>query len=751
MGPPPVSLARCFMLRSRNAMKKKMMMKSQKTHAGSVPPANTGAAQPQEGSECPPQGMGRGQDPFRKGGLSRTPPGRQLLAAMTGDSVADITGDGTANYDTDAALEDAPRSSTPLQDMEGERAPERRKRKGHKRLRRSSHSRDEHSLCESSVEPEPLRPDCAVPGFYLEIHKLLTKVKELRTATQAVPNTQRDIKVRIDNLFFQVSGYARKADAARAEKALVQSVGAQTEGAAAGETRTRSVGTQTLDEGRPETAVAVAEEIRREISRAEQDPEALEATLARTWPAEAYTNTTLVRESIGAVRGVRAILVADGNQKDLERVSLLGKQFAGLDQALVDSLRPGGVAILRQASSIVIDGGDEEENGQPAPSRTLIVGRLSDDTPGGSVQGTIALLSRVIRRADGHGGEGLMIQFSDSQDLDRTRRVLECVTDGNPKVEICSKGKKTSGNTGGARVEEGRSLDAGTVLLKHGGVSFADTVRGLKARLNPEKDGVTLQSVSITQQGEVKLQIKETRAGGRDAFSKTLQATASALSVEVKDITRTIPVALRGLDASVDMEEVKAALVKVGVELKPPLAIRLGEPTENRSGYRTAIVRVPRAEGRRLLAMKTMEVGWSKCRARITDWDQPQCCYNCQQFGHTAAGCKASKETRRRCYRCGGEDHLAKGCKSEPMCYACGAKGHRADSDKCPKHQRLRKPAAKKGKPEPARPTAPKNSRKRRRAMEVKDFGEATAQEQQEEAAETTRKDGPDEGSAMQQ
>ena len=225
------------------------------------------------------------------------------------------------------------------------------------------------------------------------------------------------------------------------------------------------------------------------------------------------------------------------------------------------------------------------------------------------------------------------------------------------------------------------------MVLKPTGRSFADTVRGLKDKVDPEQEGIAVQKISITRDGEVRLLVKETRRGARQAFSETLQKRAADLDAEVRDATPAVPVAVRDLDATVGVEELREALAKAGVELASTVPISLGEPRQGRFGGRTAIVRLTREAAVRLLGRRSIVVGWAKRRCRITEWEQPQCCFKCQRFGHNARDCGGETQLARKCYRCGEEGHIAKTCQAAPSCYACGVKGHRADSLGCPKRR----------------------------------------------------------------
>jgi hypothetical protein len=560
------------------------------------------------------------------------------------------------------------------------------------------------------------------PHLFNEVHKLLAKALEVEQLARRQNNTEGNLLRGIVAMTRMAAGFAVKADALRADGYS-------------------EAGTQTHPGWAPAAGASDgSSELRIKIAKAEQDPARLAELVAAPWPKQAFTSTKLVRVSIQSERAVRVLVVRAGDQKDQERVKLLASQFVGLSQGkVVRELKPGGLAVLKTASSIFLEDGSEVEQ---APPRTLIIGKLSGPSEVSDDQEIISLYQRIAAEAIRRKHDEVLVQPSEADDLEKIRRVLECCTISVPiKVEICSKGHKVPATAGEKRFAGAKRTDLdNTIVLGTSGRSFADTVKSLKERLCPEKDGVSLRSVSMTANGGVKLQIRETRAGGKKAFSKNLEGAAADLKVEVKEVTRTTPVVLRNLDASVDMDEIRQALALAGVELKAPLRISLGEPREGRLRGRMAIVRLPRPDALKLLRLGTMVVGWSKCRATIAPYDEPTVCYRCQLFGHTVAACKAPKaETRRRCYRCGGNDHIAKDCTADPVCYSCGAEGHRADSIRCP---RIRGSAQAKngGILPPKPPSGAPNRRRRQGAKEVKDFGEA------EEAVDAPKMQHPEDG-----
>ncbi|RYD84628.1 MAG: hypothetical protein EOP84_04975 [Verrucomicrobiaceae bacterium] len=175
--------------------------------------------------------------------------------------------------------------------------------------------------------------------------------------------------------------------------------------------------------------------------------------------------------------------------------------------------------------------------------------------------------------------------------------------------------------------------------------------------------GVVIQQVSQTREGGVILKLKEATKGAVAAFSEHLKA--KNIGADIRHLKRDATVAIRGLDGSVDITEVKIALHEGGVPADVMPEVTLGELRDGFTGRRTAIVRLPAGHAQALLRKGSLIVGWSKCHARVTEYEQSICCYKCQQFGHLSWQCKETETTAKRCYRCGSTEHLAKDCSAE--------------------------------------------------------------------------------------
>lgn len=619
----------------------------------------------------------------------------------------------------------------------------KRAEKNAKRLREElESSSEEHSFCVFNIGGGDGQPAEKLPDLYEEMHKVLKKIRILQVMMEVnTDHTRGEFIKAVEALHRIAVGYCDKADKLREKKATATDAGCQTT------QRMVDAGTQVelsslLQADAKSKRMEETEALRKKIAAAERNAAQLAQLLDDPWPREALTRTKLVRASIQTTRSNRVILVRDGEAKDKERLRLIEKQFPGMDHAkILKGLRPGCIAEISNESRVMIE---DDESGEVVPStaNTLVVGKLgvktetNDDT-----EELIKLCLKIARNTSRRRCDRLMVQPPEAEDLTRLRKALECSMDGiDVLVEVCLKGttKPPSAEKSGAKPQGPKTPkpkptaerpEVGVVMVKPGGeLNFAEALKSLKANVRVGEDGVELEKVSITGSGDIRIQVRETKEGGRKAFAESLAKKAEALHMEVKSVAALVPVAIRGIDATVDKGELEEALSKAGVpEADLGDKLSLGEPQAGRIGTRTAIVRLKPTHASKLMALGVLQVGWSGCRCRITRFEQPQCCFNCQKFGHLARNCTESKVEGRKCYRCGRDDHIAKECNSAPKCYVCGAEGHRADSRECP----AQKTSNSAGKP-PGAPAAPTNKKKPRRRKGNKDKEVAAFEEEEE-------------------
>ena len=349
----------------------------------------------------------------------------------------------------------------------------------------------------------------------------------------------------------------------------------------------------------------------------------------------------------------------------------------------------------------------------------------------------IAIIQKLEREMMRRGRRSTMLDFPEFDDPGAIRKATEASILGcGNEVEICMKGEKrgnrrtdcdTASKIAKQKATAKKPNDpveekVDVIIVKPAaGKTFAEVTRALKSQAPTGTEGVAIRGVSKTRNGEILLRIKETKKGAAAAYSDALKGRAEELNAVVRHLHTSATIAIRGLDPTVEEAEIMEALQREGVNEGEKVSISLAELREGWIGPRTAIVRLPKEYGQRLLKKGRLVVGWSGCQARVSQYETEKCCFRCQKFGHLAKECTEEGGAQKQCYRCGSTEHIAKDCKAEVRCYVCGEVGHRADSVRCPHRRQQSGPQE----TEPQCPGAESSTarrRRRRREQEVENF-----------------------------
>jgi hypothetical protein len=541
-------------------------------------------------------------------------------------------------------------------------------------------------------------------GYYTNsshLEKMMEKIVELREVVKMNVNTKTEIKKISEELFFLKEAVANEAadeedfveveaeDKIQGEGELCRQCSGIIEPPErqidqvipsctqdlTGEKKEAPVmvtrGTQTV---RPKTLQdeEKAANIKKKINSA-KNKEEIEAVLNEEWPQQTYERTRIARRSTvtDSANVARVILTDSGKIKTDTRIKTLATHFPSLNAITGErKLGEGELAAVEHGENLKVVGKDE---GSRSGARLLLVGCT---TPKPNFEDLANILVEVKKELVNRNIKTMSISPPEEANED-FRKVLECVLSGSSVKAEVYYGRKTRGkDTKKRRDDIGRPA---TMLIKGPKEkTYAEMLKDMKKAINPDELGVSVEKASKTQSGDIRLVVREKKAGGQKAFVEKVTEKVEGTQVKIKN--KDVSVIIKDLEETVTTEEVQSALKKVtGSE-----EIRVGEIRKGMFGNYTTVARMPTKAAEHLLRQRRVKIGWLSCR--IIEKLMLTCCFKCQAFGHAAKGCKEGKGIR-KCLKCGSEEHIARNCQSDPHCYVCKTAGHRADSMSCPEYR----------------------------------------------------------------
>ncbi|KAI5753673.1 hypothetical protein M8J77_002353 [Diaphorina citri] len=223
----------------------------------------------------------------------------------------------------------------------------------------------------------------------------------------------------------------------------------------------------------------------------------------------------------------------------------------------------------------------------------------------------------------------------------------------------------------------GRNRRSEAVIIKTDVTTYAETLRNIRAVVNPEDIGVEIKSVKMTKDNKVVIVTEEGKA---EKLHKEIASKVKGIETRVTGSDTAI--VILDIDASINGKEVEDYIRKTTKEYETHVrSLRTG-----RGGTQIATVTMPSKTAEELLKTGDIRIGWTRCRVR------PRVevirCYNCLAIGHHSEICKEPK-TEKKCLNCARTGHLAKECTNRSFCNTCRSEGHRSDSTLCPSYRNL--------------------------------------------------------------
>jgi len=188
------------------------------------------------------------------------------------------------------------------------------------------------------------------------------------------------------------------------------------------------------------------------------------------------------------------------------------------------------------------------------------------------------------------------------------------------------------------------------------GGSMVEIMRKVSMCINLSSLDIRVLTTRRTKAGGILLEVEGSEKANLLA-EKIRAVTGDAARTRLPE-SRT-PVLLLGIPDWTEPEEILGALASAGVTSVTPEELTVRRNSGGR-GELVASLPLPLRDAILLAEARNVTIGWTRCRVKLLDKNQPTC-FRCQQRGHLAAACE--NEVRpRRCYKCQGEDHVAKEC-----------------------------------------------------------------------------------------
>lgn len=222
------------------------------------------------------------------------------------------------------------------------------------------------------------------------------------------------------------------------------------------------------------------------------------------------------------------------------------------------------------------------------------------------------------------------------------------------------------------------------VVIKTNVSTYADTLKNIRAVINPAELGVGIKAVKIMKNNNV---VIETEKGKAETLHREIAAKIS--SVETRVTGNNTNILIFDIDASINGKEIEEHIRKETREYETVVK----HVRTSRAGTQIATVSMPKRAAEALISGGDIRIGWTRCRVQLK-YDVIRC-YNCLNLGHHSDICREPK-TEKRCLKCTQTGHLSRDCTNSSFCTVCDKTGHRSDSPSCPSFRKMIEEATRK-------------------------------------------------------
>lgn len=213
------------------------------------------------------------------------------------------------------------------------------------------------------------------------------------------------------------------------------------------------------------------------------------------------------------------------------------------------------------------------------------------------------------------------------------------------------------------------------ILIQNKDLSYAELLRSIKSAVNPDKLGVEIKDIKKSRNNDLIISIQN---GKNKAESLKKEIREKLPTVKTTLLTSKKVLHIKNMDELTTEAEIKKTVADVIKISEESIEVRALRPAYG--GKQNATLIVDDVTGNNLIAMGTIQVGWSQWK--IQERQKDARCFVCWGYGHNKVNCKGPNRES-LCLKCGKEGHIAKVCKNKPFCVFCNKEGHQSGGQRC--------------------------------------------------------------------